>query len=136
MSHFDEKLVNSNFKIIKFNTFFRYSCVASNASRKDLIFFVKYRYKSKKWKGRFEFCAIIGSEKYIFFFYWPHFLRFQKSPFSFSIKNFHRINSPPEKHWSPFFYVTVHLILIMLFRNTLNHAFEFKENCFHNKRGH
>ena len=29
-------------------------------------------------------------------------------------------------------YVTVHLILIVLFQSTLNHACEFKENCFRN----
>ena len=123
MCHFDEKFINLNFKSSSFfvNIFSVFLCYIEWQQKRSYLLRVISLQIKKVERIWFEFCAIIGSKKKVFFFYWPHFLRFQKSLFSFSIKNFHRINSPPEKQFS-LFYVTVHLILIMLFRNALNHA--------------
>ena len=135
MSHFDEKLVNSNFKIIKFNTFLVFlCCIECQQKRSYLLREISLQIKKvvrKVWILCNYWVKEIGFHSLL-----TTLFTFSKvSVFIFNEK-FPPHKFAPRKTLVSLFYVTVHLILIMWFRNTLNHAFEFKENCFHNKRGH
>ena len=129
MCHFDEKLINLNFKSSSFfdNIFSVFLCyIEWQQKRSYLLREISLQIKEverKVWILRNYWVKEIG-----FLFLLTTLFTFSKvSVFIFNKK------FPPHKFASR---KTVHLILIMLFRNALNHAFEFKENCFHNKRGH
>ena len=136
MCHFDEKFINLNFKSSSFfvNIFSVFLCyIEWQQKRSYLLRVISLQIKKgerKVWILRNYWAKEIG-----FLFLLTTLFTFSKvSVFIFNKK------FPPHKFASrkqfSLFYVTVHLILIMLFRNALNHAFEFKENCFHNKKRH
>ena len=129
-SHFDEKLVNFNFKMIKFfrQHFFGIPLcyIEWQQKRSHLLREISLQIKKverKVWILRNYWVKEIG------------FLFLVTTLYVVIKKKFHRKNSPPNK---PGFTGLCDgtLISIMFFRNTLNHAFEFKRNCFHNKNGH
>ena len=137
MCRFDEKLVNLNFKIIKFfrQHFFGIPLLHRMAAEKILSSSWNIVTNQKSWKEGWNFAQLLGQRNRFSFSTDHTFYALKSLRFHFNKK------FPPHKFVSrktlvSLFYVTVHLILIMLFRNALNHAFEFKENCFHNKRGH
>ena len=128
MCHFDEKLKNI------FSVFLCY--IEWQQKRSYLLGEISLQIKKverKVWILRNYWVR----EIYFLFLLTTLFTFSKVSVFIFN-KKFPPHKFAPRKTLVSLFYVTVHLILIMLFRNALNHAVEFKENKTkqHNKRGH